>query len=156
MNNSTDKCLLKTYREMTDYPDVFYSYWGSHEEDKKLKWPEPKIIENRNKFAKEYDLEQNKRKQRVNTPPWIDAYLRKIKETDHIEAYKNKKGEYVIIFSGHNKPDDRFGFKEIYPLYALHQQTYCITLPHRKSRLTEKATVEINGQNVELNLFNQT
>ena len=155
MNRIKDRHLLKTYRELTDYPDIYYSYWGQFREYKEKNEPKPIIIENRNKFAKEYELVIHKRDW-VKRPSWINMYLANIPDADHIEAYKNKNGEYVIIFSGHIPITDLYGFKEIYPLYDTSQTTYCITLPPTKKKLLEKATVEINGQAVNISVFNQT
>lgn len=148
--NDKESNMGLTLRELTDYPEVFYCYWGLFPEDKFTK---PIIIENRNKFAKEYDLAISKTKRRVKMPLWIDKYINNIQETDHIECYKDKRGNYIVIFSAHNPIKDLYGFKEIYPLYDIIQKSYCIKLPPKKSQLLKEAYVEINGEKVNINMF---
>ena len=127
--------MKKSLRELTEYQDIFYCYWGDFIEDKN--YPPIKIIENRNKFANEYDLVPNKRKKRVVIPNWIYDYLKNIEYIDHIECYKDIHGNYIVIFSVYNKVTDSYGFKEIYPLYDLNQTTYCIKLPPKKHLFKE-------------------
>jgi hypothetical protein len=148
--NDKESLMIPKLRELTDYPEVYYCYWGSFRKDKFTK---PIIIENRNKFAKEYDLAISKTKRRVKRPVWIDKYLSNIQGTDHIECYKDKSGNYIVIFSAHNPIKDLYGFKEIYPLYDIVQTSYCIKLPQRKSQLLKEAFVEINGEKVNINMF---
>ena len=127
--------MNKSFRELTDYQNVFHCYWGDFTEDKNRNYPRIEIIENRNKFAKEYDLVSSKR--RVKIPNWIYDYLKNIEYTDHIECYKDIHGNYIVIFSVYNKVTDSYGFKEIYPLYDLNQTTYCIKLPPKKHLFKE-------------------
>jgi hypothetical protein len=142
--------MKKSLRELTDYPDIFYSYWGDFLENENY-YPIT-IIENRNKFAKEYELSPNKMKKRLVIPNWIYEYLKNIEYIDHIECYKDIHGNYIIIFSVYNKITNLYGFKEIYPLYDLNQITYCVKLPPKKE-LLKKAYIDINGCKININTF---
>lgn len=90
--------------EKTDFPKLFKStYWGRCEYDESEKTNE--IIQNRNWFAKEYNLQGRKKE--------TQQIMKRIKElpenlNDHPEYYVNTKKEKVIIVSPYKtlEPND--------------------------------------------------
>ncbi len=96
--------------QKTKYSHIFIdTYWGGFEYRKEDDY---EIIQNRNKFVKE---------------PYRDVF-------DHVELYRTKSKEYVIIVSPYHKPKLllKMGFKEIYPLYKTCATTYYIKLQNKK------------------------
>lgn len=126
--------MNNTYNsQLTNNNDIYNeTYWGqflAHNNN-----PREEIIQNRNRFIIEYEITKHK-----EIP---DLYMKKICDDsegltkndkdmslDHMEHYMNKYGDYVLIFSKYVNDDEKeialgCGFKEIYPLYDLSQNTY--------------------------------
>lgn len=106
--------------EKTEYSKIYRNtYWGNGGFNNDMS-----IIENRNKFIKDYNIKNicNKR-----IPLYIHEIIDRNKKSwrDHQEVYKNKNNEYVLIISpyyGDDKDDlikiiRNYGWDLIYNLY---------------------------------------
>lgn len=107
----------------TKKPNLFKNtYWGQF--DKKN--IDNEIVLNRNRFVIDYDI---KKKSSLNKEVYF--YLKELIELnviDHLEIYKNRNNEYVVVISPYTKKHDTIfkscGFKEIYKLYNNNAYTY--------------------------------
>ena len=133
---------MARYRDLTDYPDIYWrTYWGSFNASE---FPENQnyILDNRNKFVKEYNLIRY----RGSLPQYVYKHSDVVKHTfpdfdDHYEYYKTQEGNYIILFSPFNlriKNEDNFinetGFKKIYDLYSDYATTYIKLVFGRKRK----------------------
>lgn len=114
---------MKNY-ELTDFPNLFKNcYWGHFQNDD----DDDIIIENRNKFASNYNL-----KKVGNIPKYISNHYsdregKRFKHMDHVEVYKNNK-QYIIISSpysdGYDEMYNDSEWEKINPLYSPEATTY--------------------------------
>jgi hypothetical protein len=116
------------YCNMTEYPKIFKNvYWGNFDnETDKL---EQNIIENRNNFVKEFEIVRVK-----NIPQKYHKYYnfeKRYNENkdffDHVEEYKTKNNDYLVICSPYYNQDElakKLGYRKYKPLYSLGAFTY--------------------------------
>ena len=105
--------------DATDYPEIYeLTYWGNFEFPNYYSTPE--IINNRNKFIKDYDIE----KCVLIKPEFIYEMVNRstYKYLDHVECYKARNEYYVLISSPYTESHDQEhlddGWTKIYPLYS--------------------------------------
>ena len=103
---------------LTDYPLIYGgTYWGKFQIC--YNKPSDENINNRNNFIKDYDIV--KRVEWGKRPDFICKIVtRPCNFLDHIEVYKRKDGQYVVVSSPNDETikehlDD--GWTQIYPLY---------------------------------------
>ncbi len=107
--------------EATAYPEIFSKvYWGH------FKSIDTDIIQNRNDFVKEYDIQRVNKKLPIilNNPSFCSS------KYDHFEMYETRSGGCVVITSPYGALEEcvKFGFREIEKLYSKNAYTYCIEL----------------------------
>jgi hypothetical protein len=113
---------------MTEYPKIFKNvYWGNF--DNKTDKLEQNIIENRNNFVKEFEIVRVK-----NIPQKYHKYYnfeKRYNENkdffDHVEEYKTKNNDYLVICSPYYNQDElakKLGYRKYKPLYSLGAFTY--------------------------------
>lgn len=138
------------YYRLTKYPKIYENiYWGRFKNDKhKI---DTNIIENRNKFIEEYNIKSGKK-----FPQYVWKYIYQVGLNleyfhtkkldyyssnifhdhtvfDHKETYITKTGDFILICSPYKGSKefeifDKFGFKEIYPLYLNSATTYLLII----------------------------
>ena len=125
--------------EKTDYPEIYRNvYWGNFEYDKN---EEINIIDNRNKFIKEFDIKNIVKNQRESMCNFKCLLKNSINHFfDHCETYKTEYGSYIYITSPYKiyDEDEIFGFKKLYNLYSNNSNTFYIeyrTLKDLKSKI---------------------
>ena len=107
------------FADATDNQRLFQNtYWGNFREGPNATTITPAIVENRNRFAVEYDL-----REAVGltlypyTPPGSDF--------DHMEVYRDGNGEIVAVCSNYNGPPPSFlGMRPLYPIYSTGTRSY--------------------------------
>ena len=119
------------YSDYTRYPNIYKDvYWGTHrfmiDENMGYREKVNKVFDNRNKFVEEYNVSENY----DESPEEVrQKVLDEISWRRHIEYYKCSNGKTLVIFSRHinDEQHERYlsnGYKHIYPMYALDQNTY--------------------------------
>ena len=113
-----------------------YTYWGNFDvnESSKRHVVNGIIIKNRDDFIYKYDI-----KEHINRPVSIGSFVSfglnsKMKQFfDHVEIYKNKNNEFVLITNPYNYNIsyyresifmENFGFNKIYNMYSPDSNTY--------------------------------
>lgn len=124
------------YYEYTDHKKIYnHSYWGhfgkSIDMNDNHRKPEPEIIQNRNKFIKEYDIVKyvdKRTKYVLNEYEFNNGRIDHI--FDHLEFYKTNDNKYILVSSpyGMNKEKEltyyNMGWLKIYPLYSFDAVTF--------------------------------
>jgi hypothetical protein len=112
-------------RDRTEYPEIFkYTYWGGflYSNEK------ANIIENRNRFIREYDIKNHKQTGMKKLCEWLDNEKRTNLDLDHVEIYITNDKQLIVITSPYNHVnpsdfEDR-GWTPIYPLYNRNAYTF--------------------------------
>lgn len=115
--------MKKTMKDLTDHPKLFSVYWGNFLTDDKTV-NDPRIIENRNNFVKEFDivkLDTSKSIYNVLYPTVGDEY-----EHDHGEVYRTKDGGVVLLYHNYNRKP-KLKMEEYKKMYSIHAKTYVAT-----------------------------
>ena len=122
----------------TDYPSLYlFTKWGRCEDENI-----PNVIENRNTFPIEHDIEDV-----VYANVVIPSYVYKFIDCnhkyidqdhlDHVEVYKNRNGDWVLINSPYVMPENNaglfeLGWTQIKPLYCENTPSYMKIVPRRR------------------------
>lgn len=118
-----------TYADQTAYPEIYRkTYWGCFITQRQFP-EEDYIINNRNKFIREYQIKCCRQK--------APQYLYKImslaeeekRDLDHVELYETLDDDYFIVLSspyGVEKPKTHIknGWIEIYQMYSSDARTF--------------------------------
>lgn len=111
----------------TDYPNIFIkTYWGSFTNNSNNSTNES-IIQNRNKFIEEFNIQKVCTKSPKYIYKLIDKNLNENKQLDHIEIYKTNDGKYILISSPYIELTEEYienGWTQIYNLYTNDSYTY--------------------------------
>lgn len=110
---------------LTKYPKIFdNTYWGAWRQKKNNKTITDDIINNRNKFIKDYNIKSCPRK----TPRYVDKYTNRnvYRYLDHTEEYITNDGYYILISSPYANEDEHIknGWVEIDKLYSTSATTF--------------------------------
>lgn len=123
--------------DTTDYPNIYkQTYWGNFEYKPGHFSATSEIINNRNKFVKDYDIQ----KCVLIKPEFIYEMVNRSKYNylDHVECYKANNGDYVLISSPYTKNYDQDhlddGWTKIYQMYSSckHDSSYVKIVNYRK------------------------
>ncbi len=114
--------------DLTDYPKVYkLKYWGQFTYDERDTNNE--ILENRNKFIKDYNINVKSKSQHFHTHHALSSSTKLYSHLDHIECYlENGTKNIIIITSLCNINSINYlksnGWDEIYPLYSSGAKTF--------------------------------
>ena len=116
MSNNVASDESKYNYEMTNCPDIYEGWYWSE-----FKYPEasgPEIIDNRNRFAAEYNI----RKIKKDIPEYVEKKCPTDISLDHMEYYMTED-EYICISSNYGNEIHEnalnFGFTKLpYSLYS--------------------------------------
>ena len=126
---------MTSYADKTAYPNIFNKvYWGWDSSTNQR--PEDHIVNNRNRFIIDYDIESCKES---NVPEYVaNIYTttdNEEKYVDHVEIYNTTDNHYIIISSpyGPSRPEKHLenGWIEIYKIYASDARTFMKRVPKR-------------------------
>jgi hypothetical protein len=113
--------IYKQNYHATEYPEIYeQTYWGNFEYNPNHFTSTQEIINNRNKFIKDYCIE----KIVLIKPQFIREMVNRSKRKylDHVECYKKSSGEYVLVSSPYTERYDKEhiddGWAKIYPMYS--------------------------------------
>lgn len=111
--------MKSTVAEATNHAKLFRpTYWGNFREGPNAHTITPAIIENRNRFAAEYDL-------REAVGLTLYPYKTPGSDFDHMEVYRDGNGEIVAVCSNYNGPPPSFlGMRPLYPIYSTGTRSY--------------------------------
>jgi len=113
---------VKKYRQYTKYPKKYEgSYWGNFPAI-----PEDNIVENRNRFIKDYDINKFVKHMRLYRRKADKVIIPYEKKTyfDHYELYTINNSSFLLpVISPYNGASHREeiiadGWSEIYPIYS--------------------------------------
>jgi hypothetical protein len=140
-------------RYKTKYPKLFNCYWGSANYSNNILGITDEIIENRNKFVEEFDIQRLK-----EIPIKLDKYLGnygfyycqqpKNSYYDHVETYYTKNKDHIIIISPYCNGEEvtnffkKRGYIEYNKLYSTGATTFIRVIKYddlsRKYYVSEK------------------
>ena len=111
--------MTSTVAHATNHAKLFRpTYWGNFREGPNATTITPAIIENRNRFAAEYDLRE---------AVGLTLYPHKTpgSDFDHMEVYRDGTGGIVAVCSNYNGPPPSFlGMRPLYPIYSTGTTSY--------------------------------
>jgi len=124
----------KRFGNCTNFPKIFNgTYWSKFiygDSGINTNFEEMKMItDNRNKFVIDFQI-----KKLASIPSSLRFFVYDCYLLDHLEIYKNKQGDYILICSPYNKQDGllNIGFKEYNKLYCGHAYTYILVIHNLK------------------------
>jgi len=127
----------KQFYKYTKYPNIYKkTYWGQFEtiKDRLYCNVDFNIINNRDIFVEEFNIDRKckfTKKFFKNNPKFKDYMSNEPNVFDHIEAYRDKNNDYVIVVSPYGRCDeflDDLGFTKLYNLYSHSSCSYVICL----------------------------
>jgi len=122
----------KTYGDYTDYPSIFNkTYWGAFQGE-----PEKDIIENRNQFIVDWEIEKKYKLPKYMLRKWGHLVDYNSNLIDHVEVYKTRNNTCVIVNSPYSiipasKEEIeiiKLGYLKTYPLYNDMALSYIVEL----------------------------
>ncbi len=115
------KRLSRTAATATRFPHLFRAtYWGAFKVGRDAETITPEVVENRNRFARQWRLRRNAGGVRPY-PQRGQGY-----DFDHAELYKDAEGWLVLVCSnyGATPPPVVLGMVKIAPLYCTGAESY--------------------------------